>query len=325
MSQTLSLSNYRADNIVQRTKLGGTVTPVGSAALTVENNTNFNAADYFVVGALGGEVTELLTVGSTTAETTITPTTSTVLAHSGYDDVTKLFGSQIRVYRAPDVNGLPPADSTLALLTTVNLDIDSAATAYTDSAGGSGYWYKFTYYNPTTGLETNLSDSQAVRGGGVGDYCSVEDIRDEAGFTYAPYITDKMIDDKRQAAQREIDSTLVDSYSVPFTPPINVWIADICQRLAAGLLLLQQFSQVQSQESKDAQAKVDQARADLKRVALGDVKLTDDNGNSTALTDSSGAANSQPDQNTASDPVSEGGSPRYFRMGTLEGYHARRF
>lgn len=326
MAQTLSLPNYLSSNLVQQTRLDGTVTPAGSAALTVENNNGFTDGDYFVVGNLGGEVTELLIVGSVTAATTITPTASTALDHSGDDYVTKLFGSQLKVYRAPNVNGLAPDDDTFSPLgSPVDLDVDQAFTGYTDPDGGSDWWYKFTYFNSTTSAETNLSDSTAVRGGGVGDYTSVEAIREEAGLQNAPYVTDKLIDKKRQAAQREIDSTLVDSYTVPFTTPINAFIADICTRLAAGFLLLEQFGQVQRQDGTAAQAKVDQARADLKSIALGDVKLTDTTGISTALPDSSGAANSWPNQQTVVSPRSEGGSPRSFRMGSLEGYHSRDF
>lgn len=324
-SQTLSAPNYLDNNLVQQTRLAAVIA-TGSPALTVLNNTGFTAGDYFVVGTLGGEVTELLTVGITTGETTITPTASTTLDHNSYDYVTKLFGNQLKAYRAPNVNGLAPDDDTFTPLgNAFDLDVDSAATLYTDPDGGSDWWYKFTYFNSTTSAETNLADSQAVRGGGIGNYCSVGDIRTEAGFQSAPYITDKMIDDKRQAAQREIDSTLVDSYTVPFVQPVNAFIADICKRLAAGLLLLKQYGQLQRQNTMDGSTKVAAARADLQKIALGQIKLTDTTGTSTALPDSSGDTASWPDQTTVIAPRSEGGAPRQFRMGSLDGYRSRDF
>lgn len=325
MSQTLSAPNYLANNQVQQTRLAELI-PQASSALTVQNNNGFTAGDYFVVGTLGSEVTELLVVGSVTGETAITPSASTTLDHNSYDYVTKLFGNQLKVYRAPDVNGLAPVfDLSMLLGSPFDLDVDQAYTAYTDPDGGSGFWYKFTYFNSATNAETNLADSQAVRGGGVGDYCSVPAVREEAGFNNAPYVTDQMIDRKRQAAQREIDSALVGSYTVPFVQPINAFIADICTRLAAGLLLLEQYGQLQRQVTTDGATKVAAARADLQKIALGEIKLTDSTGTSTALPDSSGAAASWPDQTTAEAPRSEGGARRYFRMSALEGYHGRDF
>lgn len=324
-TQTLNLANYLSNNQLQQTRLDA-ITAASTAALTVLNNNGFTAADFFVLGTLGSEVTELLTVQSVTGETTITPTASTTLDHNRYDYVTKLFGDQIKVYRAANVNGLPPADSDFGdAIATIDLDVDRAYTEYTDPDGGPDWWYKFTYFNSTTNSETNLADSQAVRGGSVGDYCSIESIRQEAGFMSATYITGQMIDDKRQAAQREIDSTLVGSYTVPFTQPVNPFIADICKRLAAGLLLLEQYGQLQRQNTMDGTTKVAAARADLQKIALGNIKLTDSTGTSTALPDSSGAAASWPNETTATAPRYEGGARRAFRMGDLEGYHERRF
>lgn len=323
--QTLSLPNYQSNNQVQQTRLDA-VEAKGVSTLTVQNNAGFTAADYFVVGTLGSEVTELLTVSGTTGETTITPSASTTLDHNRYDYVTKLFGNQMKVYRAANVTGLPPADADFSILgDPFDLDIDRAYTEHTDADGGSDYWYKFTYFNSATNAETNLADSKVVRGAGVGDYCSVWDVRLEAGFQTAAYVTDDLINKKRQAAQREIDSALVGSYTIPFTRPINDFIADICVRLAAGLLLLQQYGQLQHGNTMDGQTKVSMARADLNKIAIGDTRLTDANGISTALPDSSGSAASWPDSTTATAPRSEGGAHRAFRMGSLEGYQSREF
>lgn len=327
--QTLNLPNYKASNILQATRLTA-ITPKASAVLAVQNNAGFIGGDFIILGTPGAETTELLTVSTITDGATITPTASTVFDHPAYESISKLFGSQIKVYRAPNVTGLPPDISTFVFIdgATVNLDIDRAYTQYTDSAGGSGYWYRFTYFNPTTSAETNLSDSNAVRGGSVGDYCSIEDIRGEAGFANAPYITGTKIDGKRQAAQAEINGTLAGYYTVPFTPPINPFISDICKRLAAGLLLLQEYPHSAHPTNAKGQAKVDGARADLQKLVhpeeSGSV-LIDDNGNSIALPNANTSASGWPNKTTATAPPSQGGAERAFRMSMGQGYQSRAF
>jgi hypothetical protein len=327
MAQTLTLPNSLALT-PQQTRLTADA-PVSSSTLTVENTAGFSATDFFTIGNFGSETAELLTITSTTGANTITPTASTSFAHLSGEAVLRLFGSKLRVYRAANVNGQPAADDTFTLLATIDIQVDQTGTEYTDADGGEGYWYKYTCYNPTSGSETSLSDSQAVRGGNVGNYCSIADIRQEAGFMYAPYITDDMIDQKRQAAQREIDGALVGIYAVPFTPPINPFIADICKRLAAGLLLLEQYGAIKRKDNTDGQSKVDGARADIQRIlnpqGADGITLTDGTGTPIALTNPNTSVSGWPNETTATASRYAGGAHRAFRMSMNEGYYSREF
>lgn len=66
---------------------------------------------------------------------------------------------QIKVYRATSKTG------TYAILTTVDINQATIAdnspgyTLYNDSAGSDSYWYKASYYNSTSLVETDMSDA----------------------------------------------------------------------------------------------------------------------------------------------------------------------
>lgn len=333
MSQALSIANYGATNIVQTTRLDA-IALAGATSITVQNTQGFATDDYVAIGTLGGESTEMKQVSSVTGATVI-GVAATGLRHEQYEYVNKLFGNKVCVYRAANVTGLQPGDASFAPLETITIQPDRSHTSYLDASGGAGYWYKFTYVNSTAGTETDLADSTAVRGGSTGDYCSIDDVRVEAGFKYAKYITDSMIDAKRQAAQHEIDSALYGSYSVPFTPPINPFIVDICKRLAAGLLLVEQYGQINSMTTNNGQAKIDQARADLKALAMKQKVLVDDTGTTLAQDGGSGSVSGWPnattDATTATGSVDVGtmtegqdAGPAFKRSDIL-GYYGRRY
>src|SRR5205085_9399943 len=138
--------------------------------------------------------------------------------------------------------------------------------------------------------------ARPVRGttGNYVSYCSLNEIRSESGFTYASYITDPMIDEKRQAAQSEINSTLSSYYTVPFTPPISPLLSDICKRLAAGLLLQEKYSHVNNPDVNGTN-KLTEARADLQKLIhpeLSGTPLLDANGKSMALPNPNTSASS---------------------------------
>lgn len=314
MAQTINLPNYKTINLKAQSRIDKDVS-VGDTSLVFENTAEFNAGDTIAIGNTpAGEVTELLTIAAITDATTLTTTAPASLYHQRYEYVNSLLGTTLKVYRAANLTGLAPDDTAFAYLASVPLAADQATSQYTDPNGSEAYWYKFSYFNPTTSLETSLGDVDAVRGAGVGNYCSIEDIRNEAGFNHAPFITDPMIQKKRQAAQDEINATLQGFYDLPFTNPINPFIADICTRLAAGLLLLEQYGSIASMNNNNGTTKLAAARADLQKLAMKQSELTDANGQSIALPGSTGG-------------VSYGvpAAPRFFSMTDLQGYYGRKY
>ena len=325
MAQTLRLTNFGSRNIVDQTQLT-TIVNTGSNSLPVADSNDFTTG-YVLIGTAGSKTAEMVASTNPSTATSVPLSANTTLQHEQYEPVYALFGNQIKVYRAANVDGTQPADSAFTLLQTVNIDPNDALTTFTDATGGGGYWYKCTYFNSTSSAETDLASAVAVRGTFTVDYCSLDDVREEAGFTYAPFITGDMIDVKLKAAQNEIDSTLSPYYTVPFTPPVPAMVSDICKRLAAGLLLQEKYSHINNPDTNGTN-KVTQARADLQKIVHpenGGAPLVDASGKSIALPNPNTGSSSWPNADTADSDPSVGGAPRVFRMGMVQGYRSRDF
>lgn len=287
MSQNLTIDNYDDINIKDTARLDAD-SIAGAASLTVRDSAGTLANDYILVGTPGSFTSEIAKVSAIPSSTQYTLTPAAIYAHTRFDTIKVLFGNQIKIYRAANTNGLQPADSSFATIATIPISANDLQTNYTDAVGSNAYWYKFTYYNSTSTNETSLADSRAARGGGSGAYCSLEDIRVEAGFKNATYITDSMIESKRQEAQSIIDTSLGGLYTVPFAVPINPFIAGITKRLAAGYLLLQQYGSFGTLNTQNGQSKVDKAMADLKWLQSSQGTLKDANGASQVNSGSGG-------------------------------------
>jgi len=290
-----------------------------SSSLPVANTNDFESSCYVLIGTASSKTGELIQAG-TISGLSIPLVINTQLAHNQHDSVYALFGNQLKVYRAPNVDGMQPADSVFQanLIATVNIDPNDNETLYTDSTGSGNYWYKYTYYNPTTDNETDIASATAVRGNFTADYCSLDEIRREAGFKYAPYVTDDQIDEKRQAAQDEINGALDEFYDTPLKPPINSKLKQICIVLAAGYLLEAQFSAFSGPKT-NGQDKIDWAEAELDKLIMKERVLVGKDGKPQDLPGATGGADSWPNSSTATTPTSQGGAPRLFRMGDIQG------
>lgn len=316
MPQTLKLTNFANNNILEQTKLAANVV-ADDDSLTVDNAAEFTSG-YLLLGAIGSKSAELLANTSVDSGITIALTSNAVLNHNQYDPVYCLYGNQLNIYRAANVDGTQPADSAFSLLDTIDIDPNDEATLYTDDNGGGDYWYKFTYFNSGNNHETDLASSRAVRGSFTVAYCSLDEIRREAGFKFATYITDDQIDEKRQRAQDEINGALDEFYDTPLQPPINDFLKGITIRLAAGYLRQAQFSQ-NANKAVNGTDMITNAQADLKNLILKERVLVTKDGKSLAGVGGSGRADGWPDSSTATAPASEGGAPRVFRMSDIQG------
>lgn len=316
MAQTLKLTNFSTNNIVDQTQLTADV-PAASNSLPVSNANDFSTG-YLLVGVRNSKTAELLPNANASSGQSVALTSSTVLPHNQYDPVIALFGNQLRIYRAANVDGSQPADGSFSLLQTIDIDPNDDATTFNDQTGGGGFWYKYTFYNSATGSETGLSSSTAVRGNFTVNYCSLDQIRREAGFTNAPYVTDDQIDEKRQAAQAEINGALDEFYQTPLQPPISGYLQNICIRLAAGLLRQAQYSAI-SDPQVNGENMYKAAQADLQKLIMKQRVLVDGEGNSLDSPGATGGIEGWPNSSTAGTAKSQGGAPRLFRMGDIQG------
>jgi hypothetical protein len=311
MSQTLQLSNFDDPNIRETAKLNADVT-VNDTALTINFSDNLDAGDFLYLSRLGSESGEVVTVASIIDADSIT-TSAATKPHSRFEDATVLFGDQIKIYRATNVDGSLPADDTFSFLDTTNIDYDQSTTTYVDDTGGSGYWYKYIYRNSSSGEETLLTDSSAARGGGVGNYCSIQAIREEAGFQNNKYINDSQVNNERQAAQDEINGELAGIYTIPFEVPINPMITRITKVLAAGFLLSKDYGVVNTFSTNNGTTKTKEARDLLAKIANKEYVLTDATGTDTSIPGSGRSFGGFPDSDGVADTTGAD-SKRGLRM-----------
>jgi len=256
MSQSIRIDNYGSLNTVEKTQLDASCA-ASATTLTVKNNQGFVAGNTILIGRPGSESGERAIVNSTSGSNSIVLSSGISFSHERSVDVTKLFGDKIRIYRASNSDGTQPVDASFTLLATVDIDYDQLFTDYTDTSGGSDYWYKFVYYNTTLATSTDIADSSCSRGGVVGIYASIESIRQEAGLSNARYVSDSLVSQKRAAAQSMINATLTGIYVVPFTAPIDPLIEECTKVLAAGYLLLENYGALTVLNTNNGQAKVD--------------------------------------------------------------------
>lgn len=126
----------------------------GAVSLGVTNNNNFAGNDRIMIGEMGQEKTEIVTVSGVSGGNTIT-TTATVFSHEADTPIYKLRFDQLKIYRS--TTGL---SGTYNLLTTVTYDVDNAdlTTLYDDTTGLASYYYKTSAYHSLSTLESALTD-----------------------------------------------------------------------------------------------------------------------------------------------------------------------
>lgn len=288
MSVTLQIPNFNALNVLETTTLTADAS-VGATTLSVQNSQGYALNDFVVVGRPGSDGAEIRSVTANPTLSNQLTVSAIGLKHNQTDSIVKLFGDQISVYRAINIDGSLPAVTDYAVIATIGIDADDPTTFYTDAGGSNAYWYRYIYSNSVSSSMTSLSDSIPSRGDKQ-HYCSIADVRNEAGLNNAQFVTDLTIAAKRDAAEAEINGVLSGFYTVPFVEPINALITDLTVRLAAGLLLIKEYEGVKSSMVDQGEKKVASVREQMKRLQSGDLVLSNDLGASIAVSGAGGFA-----------------------------------
>lgn len=281
--EELDISNFDQLNIALRLELTADA-QVGQATISVVNTENVNANDYVTLnpGQMNAEILQVQSVN--VANQQITFTANLKLLHRNHEPAIKMVGNQLIVYRATNVDGTIPADSSFTTYgSPLAIDPTQIATTFTDSNGGNAYWYKFTYFNLYTNFQTDISWSTAVRGGGWGSYTSIQAIRTESGFERVKSVNDTDIAAKRAAAESIIDGALAsagyimplqDQHANPYVPEIVSWIDTL---MSSGFVLSKSYGIAKPMSSKSGLDKVTQAEDLIARIQLNDIVLVDSN------------------------------------------------
>lgn len=155
-------------------------TSVGATTLTVRNGDRFSANDRIMIGEMGREKTEIVTVSAVNADNVTLTVGTTLYSHEADDPIYVLRFDQIKFYRADTLTG------TYSILATVALDVDNAdlRTRYDDTTGTSSNYYKVSFYHSIDMLESDLSDPMQGTGfarGTVGFFMEefFREVRDE--------------------------------------------------------------------------------------------------------------------------------------------------
>lgn len=128
---------------------------VGTTSIVVKNNDRFAANDRIMLGEMGQEKTEVVTVSNAAADGVTLTIGATLFSHEADTPVYRLRFDQVRFYRSTTT-----ATGTYTLLATVNLDVDNAnlSTLYDDTSGLPAYFYKMSVYHSISTLESTASD-----------------------------------------------------------------------------------------------------------------------------------------------------------------------
>ncbi len=164
-----------------------TAEAAGVTTHNVKNTTSFATNDRILIGEQGTEAAEVVTITSVTDADTLVAS-ATQFPHSADDPVIRLRFDQIKFYRSTTTSA-----GTFTLLATQNVDVNQEdfITPYDDTGGIATYYYKTSFYNSISTLESATSDP--VLGGGYS--------RNSVGF-----IIDEIM---RETSDDNIDRTQV--------------------------------------------------------------------------------------------------------------------
>lgn len=260
MALTLRIDNFAPANLSEGSALDAdTAVSASPIAVLVKNSVGFTLNGPVLVGNLGSETAELRYV-TLIGDATHVTLNSLAYVHNRFDPITSLIGDQIQLYRAPNVDGGVPADISFAVVgSPQGLNADGLSTDISDPTGGSSYWYKYTYRNSVTTIETSLADAIAERGGTYGHYVSIGAIRYEAGFANNVNIKDTTIAECRNEAESTINSRLHGFFTLPLTEPVAGNVSRMTKMLAAGYLLNREYGAMNTGgTSAQGQAKINE-------------------------------------------------------------------
>ncbi len=248
---------------------------VGQTDITTVNSEGFVSGDFVILGKNGSETAEIKRIFSISGNV-FTLSSATLFAHLKDDEIRKIRYNQRKFYRSMSKTGTYTHLSSEG--SPVNIQVDNPeGTEFEDSTGSSTSWYKATYYNTYTGVESDPADSIPAQAGDSEHYTSIYKIKSESGFIDNAFISSEDIERYREEAEAQAESSIMQNYQLPFATKPKMF-QHIVTLLAAGLLLAKEYGvEADVEIGKTGQRKIDRAEALLQKIADGKIILLDAN------------------------------------------------
>jgi len=253
-----------------------------TTVLPVFNTVGFVVDDYIAIDVIGSEISELRQISAIDASAkTITISVVTYILHSKDATITKIRYNQRKFYRCSTETGTYIHLSSEGSPVAIQID-QPEGTEFEDSSGIATSWYKATYYNSTTSIESSTNDAVAVKAGDSEHYTSIYKIKTESGFQNNAYIGSDLVDRYRTEAEAQAEGAVIGLYDIPFssTPKIFQHIVTL---LASGSLLSKEYGlEADVEVSKTGQRKIERAEELLEKIRNGDLLLVGEDGSKLA-------------------------------------------
>lgn len=267
MAYTVQAESFQDFMIRERSQLRSAQLS-GAATISLVSTETFEVGDAIYVGELSREGCERARVSAVVDETTIDLSEPLKIEHAAYSNVTAAYADTIRIYRAPAKAG------PFAQLVDRAIDADDYSTYYRDPEGSEAYWYRYTYVSADGTWESQASTP--IQGSSFAHYCSLREVREEAGFLTNTNLRDTAVAQARMKAQDETNAALAGIFSgkVPFDPVPPI-IHTLTIQLAAAHLLEYAYPGERSRYDERFKA----ARRQLIDLQNRDATIADDDGN----------------------------------------------
>lgn len=224
---------------LERTQLDADVSAGSNVILTLLDNNKLDLNTFIVIGYEGAEKTEIQKVNASVTPGTDVQVATLLFAHKKGEPVTVYRYDKRKFYGSLTAGGTYNELTSYGSPTLIQVD-DPQGTLF-EYNGGEGYeYFKSTYYNSATLEETDPDDSDAVASDQSLRYTTLYNIRNQAGLTNNPYITDGVLETYRKRAENEVKSYIMAKYVLPLTE-IPAIIENATTLLAAGYMDYKEF------------------------------------------------------------------------------------
>jgi len=291
----------------ERSILGADSAAGSDVSLTLEDNDHFVDNDYVVIGNEGSEQTELAQINAIVTPGQTIQVDTLKFAHKANIPVTKYKYNKRKFY------GSLTAGGSYVELTAYGspavIQADDPQGTLLEYTGSEGYLYfKATYFNEETDVETDIADSDEVLADESVRYTTIYNIRVQAGLVKNPFISDGRIETKRKQAENEVNSCLILRYTLPLDeiPPL---IERVTTLLAAGYIDYEEYG------AKGEGVKwLGEARGILKSIKNGTQRLIGEDSAELPTNSTTNAVTGYPDSDGIDDDDDAGA---YFKQNDI--------